>query len=177
MASGNFHGKEAGESAQEAEKDRITRSLFLDLSESSSDCSSVVTVEKSAQTEDDDASIWSLQVNASTQDEDEEEDEVIADDIGDEEERDEEEEGNMLLVDELCQGMNKISVHGDTKGAIMKFKGKHTRFEYNSDDELVEEFCAANDDDYDRALRLKGLPTPKGKHLRFQDDEEDCESG
>ncbi|KAJ8443616.1 hypothetical protein Cgig2_019598 [Carnegiea gigantea] len=182
LISGNFDGKKKGESAQETEGDLITRSLFQDFSgksDSSSDCSSVVTdqgteatVKKSALTEDDDASIWSIQVNASTCDEDEEDDEVIADDIEDGD--CEEDEGDMLLLDELCEGMNKISVGGDAKGAITRIKGRHIRFEYNSDDELVEEFCAANDDDdddYGEVLDLKGLPTPKGKHLRFQDDE------
>ncbi|KAJ8451935.1 hypothetical protein Cgig2_007418 [Carnegiea gigantea] len=58
------------------------------------------------------------------------------------------------------------------KGAAT-FMGKRTRFVYNSDDELVEdneEF--GSEEGSSGVLRLKGLPTPKGKHLRFQDEEE-----
>ena len=69
----------------ESEKSLITRSLLLDFSEKSeisdsSECSSELTYQEVTQgskerasAEDDDASIWSIQVNASTHDEDEEE--------------------------------------------------------------------------------------------------------
>jgi hypothetical protein len=119
--------------------------------------------DKSSMTEDDNASIWSIQVNASTHDEEEEE--VIIEGEEEEyycyhneyEEVEEEEEGEQAddggLLDELCEGISKISV-------TAKFEGKHTRFVYNSDDEIVEEVDCGD------------MPTPKGKHLRFHSDEE-----
>ncbi|GMJ07885.1 hypothetical protein like AT5G66230 [Hibiscus trionum] len=64
----------------------------------------------------------------------------------------EEEEG----IEELCEGLSKISMEE-------KFRGRHTRFVYNSDDEIERE--------EGEAMRLKGLPTPKGKHLRFPIEE------
>ncbi|GAB2279440.1 hypothetical protein Dimus_014080 [Dionaea muscipula] len=150
----------------ESEKSMITRSLLFDFSEKSessdsSDCSSVVTNhEGRSVTEDDDASVWSIQVNASARDEDEDEDdedEVRDEDEYDEEEEEEEEDDDDddgLLLDDLCEGMRKMNV---------KMMGKHTRFMYNSDDEIVEESSV---------LHLRGLPSPKGKHLRFPVGEE-----
>lgn len=185
MVSNIFDGKK--EESLESEKILITRSLLLDFAEKSessdsSECSSVLTYqagsdfkEKSA-TDDDDASLWSIQVNASTHDEDEEE--VIEEEEEKEEdedyydEEDEEidgEEDDGSLVDELCEGISKIFVNEKT---VPKFAGKHKRFVYNSDDELVaeeeEDFAGVSPS----ILRLKGLPTPKGKHLRFPLEEE-----
>ncbi|KAJ6413239.1 hypothetical protein OIU84_006103 [Salix udensis] len=68
------------------------------------------------------------------------------------------------LLDELCEGISKISVK---EKVMAKFEGKHTRFAYNSDDEIVEEVADCEDDDF----RLKGLPTPRGKHIRFHTEE------
>ncbi|GAB4848474.1 hypothetical protein Ancab_003179 [Ancistrocladus abbreviatus] len=187
----------------DSEKSMI-RSLLLDFSSKSensesSDCSSVVTYQgregggeneipgEKSFVEDDDASIWSIQVNASTRD-DEDEDEVIKEGEAEEETEEEEEEecdyyynGGYYneeegeedpgLLDEVCTGMSKISMKGD--GETTRFKGKHVRFVYNSDDELVEEAegnCAAEKEESENlesVLRLKGLPTPRGKHLRF----------
>ncbi|KAL9356923.1 hypothetical protein Peur_050176 [Populus x canadensis] len=169
----------------------LTRSLMLDFSEKSessdsSECSSALTYQgdncevitseskdKSLMADDDNASIWSIQVNASTHDEDEEE--VIEEEEEEEEyyyyrdeyeEAEEEEEADVGgLLDELCEGISQISVK---EKAMAKFEGKHTRFLYNSDDEIVEEVVDCGDDD----LRLKGLPTPKGKHIRFHTEEE-----
>jgi hypothetical protein len=131
--------------------------------------------------EDDDASVWSIQVNASTRDEDEEEvieggggeEEDYYDEEGDEIEEEEDDGG---LVDELCEGIGKIFV--DEKRVAPKFAGKHTRFVYDSDDELVgeEEEGAESEGSggvSPSVLRLKGLPTPKGKHLRFPVQEEE----
>ncbi|KAK2657012.1 hypothetical protein Ddye_010064 [Dipteronia dyeriana] len=157
----------------------LTRSLLLDFSEKlefsnsslspSSQCSSVVTgqssKEKSSITpDDDDSSVWSIQVNASSTTHGEDVDEVIEADA-------EEEDG--LLLDELCEGVSRISVNTTSTSTIAKFAGKHTRFmyKYNSDgEEIVEE----SDDGRlsPNVLRLQGLPTPKGKHLRFQTEEE-----
>ncbi|OMO84635.1 hypothetical protein COLO4_21910 [Corchorus olitorius] len=152
VVSGLFDGKQ--EMSVESQKSLI-KTLLLDFSEkseSSSDsteeCSSVVTdqgvvvtgEEGSATKEkpfldDDSSSIWSLQVNASTHDGEEDDDEVET-------------------IEEL--GFSKMNMEG-------MFTGKHTRFVYNSDDEIEEESI----------LRLKGLPTPKGKHLRFPLEEQD----
>ncbi|KAL1569731.1 hypothetical protein AAHA92_01172 [Salvia divinorum] len=126
----------------------ITRSLFLDFSEKSdsSDCSSVVTYqgvccegrEKGSTDDEDDASVWSIQVNASStrdddeeEEEEEEEEEVVQGCIEEEEEyclvvRDD------WLIDDVCEGMSKISVGP-------KFEGKHIRFIYNSDGEIEGE--------------------------------------
>ena len=54
------------------------------------------------------------------------------------------------------------------------------RFVYNSDDELQEEeeeeiIDGENEDSSSGVLRLKGLPIPKGKHLRFPEEEEEKE--
>ncbi|GLT82649.1 hypothetical protein SLE2022_010080 [Rubroshorea leprosula] len=167
-----FEGKREG--TLESQKSLITRSLLLDFSEKSDisdslECSSVVTTgnseskEKSTP-EDDNSSVWSIQVNASTHDEDDEE---IIEEEGEVQddyyEEDAEEEDDGRWIDELCKGVSKISV-----------KRKHTRFVYNSDDEIAgEEECEDLAGESPDILRLKGLPTPKGKHLRFPVEEED----
>ncbi|GFY87895.1 chalcone-flavanone isomerase family protein [Actinidia rufa] len=159
----------------ESEKILITRSLLLDFSEKSeisdsSECSSVLThIEGASENkekpsmEEDNCSVWSVQVNASTVDDEEE----IDDDDDDEAE---EEEGNGLCEEiyELCEEMSKISVNGGTK-----FSGKHTRFLYNSDDELEGVESEESSSSLSGIVRLKGLPTPKGKHLRFPVEEEE----
>lgn len=172
-----FDGQQKKEESVESEKSLITRSLLFDFSEksegsvdSSSDCTSVLTYDGGSgaskvksSTDDDDASIWSIQVNASTNDD---EDDDVEDEVYDEEEEeyyDEEDEEyycDDAILDDLCEGLSKVSVNG------VEFAGKHTRFVYNSDDEIEgEEDCDAGNDD--GVLKLKGLPTPKGKHVRF----------
>ncbi|XP_061351277.1 uncharacterized protein LOC133296330 [Gastrolobium bilobum] len=167
----------------ESEKSLITRSLLLDFSDKSevSECSSVLTsIEKSHGSTEDDAasSIWSIQVKAKTHEEDDEEEEMAEkeddeeEDYYDEDAEEEEYDDGGLLVDELCAGLNNISVNNERVVAPM-FAGKHTRFVYDSDDELVEEVeveCCA--EIASNVLRLKGLPTPTGKHLRFPEEEE-----
>ncbi|CAI0410779.1 unnamed protein product [Linum tenue] len=89
--------------------------------------------------DDDSASLWSIQVNASTHD-DEDLDEVIGvveveelyDDDYSEDEEEERYGDRGLAVDELCEGITRMSM------VAVKFSGKHKRFEYNSDDELLE---------------------------------------
>ncbi|RWW00435.1 hypothetical protein BHE74_00005037 [Ensete ventricosum] len=73
-------------------------------------------------------------------------------------------------LDGLCEGLKKLWVL-DVKHRFAEFTGKHTRFIYNSDDEIEgeEEVTAASPS----VLVLKGLPTPEGKHLRFQEEEEE----
>ncbi|XP_042507065.1 uncharacterized protein LOC122083365 [Macadamia integrifolia] len=168
--------------AQESEKSAMIRSLLLDFSEkseisdSSEDCTSVVTYQEEINespekaVEEEDASIWSIQVNASSKDEDEEEE--IEEAEGDYyyyyEEENEEEVGGGELVDELCEGLSKITFQ---EKRIPEFKGKHTRFVYNSNEEIEgeEEVSSISPN----VLRLKGLPTPEGKHLRFPREEEE----
>lgn len=157
----------------ESEKSMVTRTLFLDFTEKSDslECENKEKTTPAADDDDDGSSVWSIQANASSiRDEEdyEEEEEEECDEYYEEDEEEEVSDGG--LVDELCEGMSKISVNG------AKFTGKHTRFVYNSDGELegaVEEEeekaggeAAASGD----VLRLKGLPTPKGKHLRFSEE-------
>ncbi|TKY55890.1 hypothetical protein E2542_SST20315 [Spatholobus suberectus] len=163
----------------ESEKSVITRSLLLDFSDKSEVTYQEVTQGSGGgggSTEDDGASIWSMQVNASTHDEDEEDDE--GEDMAEEEEDyyedaegeecNDDDEG--LLLDELCAGLNNISVNE-------KGYGRHTRFVYDSDDELVEkvEIGCCDQMASSNVLHLKGLPTPKGKHLRFPEEEENSD--
>ncbi|KAL5729560.1 hypothetical protein ACHQM5_002494 [Ranunculus cassubicifolius] len=149
----------------ESEKSDVTRALlfdFLDKSEVSdgSSCLSVLTegsvcvADKSA--EEDDASVWSIQVNTSMQDEDEEAGEIAE---GYDETYDESYENGEEL-DELCEGLSNMFVQ---KKPLPEFEGKHTRFLYNNDDEIEGE---------EVVLRFKGMSTPQGKHLRFQDEDE-----
>ncbi|CAN1342036.1 hypothetical protein LINPERPRIM_LOCUS39353 [Linum perenne] len=126
----------------------VNRQLLLDFSsEKSESCDSttesgskeeeksITSSPISEVTDDDSASMWSIQVNASTHDDDDDDYAVIAED-GEEcydvdnyynEEEGEEEEGSTgeVLIDELCEGISRM------------FSGKHKRFEYNSDDELL----------------------------------------
>ncbi|XP_008241818.1 PREDICTED: uncharacterized protein LOC103340204 isoform X1 [Prunus mume] len=184
-----FQGK--NQESLESQKSIISRSLLLDFSEKSevssvsSECSSVITeIKEKSSPDDDSASIWSIQVNASTHDEDEEE---VAQAEEEEEEDyylnlnegyeiEEHEQDRGYDLDELCDGINNICV--DEKKMIPKFAGKHTRFVYDSEDdiEIVEEDFSAQSPDSGAdvspsALRLKGLPTPKGKHMRFLEEE------
>ena len=157
----------------ESETSSITRSLLLDFSEKSEFSESSECKEKTSQ-EDDDASVWSIQVNASIKDgdEEEEEEEDYQEEI--DHEKEEEEEEYEEDVDKLCEGMRNIMVNEN--GTTAKFTGKHTRFVYNSDDELVEEEEEEEEGEEKGSsspgvVHLKGLPTPKGKHLRFPTEE------
>lgn len=191
MVSEIFEGKK--QEGNESQKNlMITRSLLLDFSEKlegspSSECLSEVTIqggdsESKERTDDDDASIWSIQVNASTKDDQEDEEEEGLDEVEEEcdndyfceEENEEEKEDDTGFVDELCEAISQINVNGSRTTA--SFAGKHIRFLYNSDDELEGEVedCILEGESAAVAagpLNLKGLPTPKGKHLRFPDDD------
>ncbi|KAI3669481.1 hypothetical protein L6452_40717 [Arctium lappa] len=138
------------EKSETDEKIVITRSLFMDFSEKFEGSDSPV--------QGSDASVWSVQVNASTSEEYNEEDDY--------------EDGADVVVDELCEGISKINVNND---AATKFIGKHIRFVYNSDGELegeLEETESSSSKIASGILCLKGLPTPKGKHLRFPEEDE-----
>ncbi|CAL9245218.1 unnamed protein product [Arabidopsis halleri] len=147
VESDTFGDKE--ESLELEKSPSITRSLLQDFSDKSelwesSGCSSGVTQNP----EDDNSSVWSMQANASVKDEED-------CSYGEEEE---EEEGG--IVDGLCEGMRKMSVETE-------FAGKHIRFEYDSEDEEIVEAKEQSPG----VLRLKGFPTPTGKHVRFPGDE------
>ncbi|KAJ4967195.1 hypothetical protein NE237_019044 [Protea cynaroides] len=175
---------ETEQEAENLERSEMIRSLLMDFSEKSeifdsSECSSALTFQEGCESpekavEEDDASVWSIQVNASNKDEGEEEVEE-----GEEEEADyyyyEEETEEIVggeLIDELCTGLSKISVQ---EKRMSEFKGKHTRFVYNSDEEIEgEETVSHYSSISPNVLLLKGLPIPEGKHLRFlQEEEED----
>jgi hypothetical protein len=90
------------------------------------------------------SSIWSTQGNTGTDKGEETESELV-----------------------LCKGFRDMAVEG------RKFEGKHTRFFYDSDGEIMEgEECSQNGvTKSPRVAALKGLPVPEGKHLRFQGKE------
>ncbi|KAF3623967.1 putative snakin-2-like [Capsicum annuum] len=191
-----FEG-EKKEDNRESEKSYPTRSLLVDFyektegSESSSVCSSVLTdqgceIESKEKTssDDDNASMWSIQVNASTKDDEEDGLEGEYDDDNYDEIEEEYDDDNYDEIEddggvvELCGAISKMDVNeGHNKVIMAKFEGKHTRFLYNSDDELegTEEKCsvveaAAAVASSPGVLHLKGLSTPKGKHLRFTEE-------
>lgn len=100
-----------------------------------------------------------------------------------EEEKEGEEEENDCGEEEyseLCQGLSGLRVEekgvnvNKAQGLIPPFMGKHTRFVYNSDDELeaCEETEAGKSQSASPSItRLNGFPTPAGKHLRFPEGE------
>jgi len=160
----------------EYEKCEITKSLdFSEKSQVSEDCTSELTEESvvGSCSIDEDASIWSMQVNSCNNDEDDVEEEIAKEDE-EEDYYDAEKEEDYEGLDELCEGLNNIRVN---EKVVPSFAGKHTRFVYNSDDELVnEEEDESVNDDSPNVMHLKGLPTPKGKHLRFSEEEEEGKS-
>ncbi|KAF8781233.1 hypothetical protein HU200_000658 [Digitaria exilis] len=125
---------------------------------------------KSSPPEDDSSSAWSIQVHASSEKGDEEllgveelEGEYT------EEEDWEEEDSDDDCFDDLCEEMSRMTVvdEEERKAGLPQFEGKHTRFIYNSDDEIERRRAEL------AALVLRGMPVPQGRHLRFHDDEED----
>jgi len=161
----------------EYEKCEITKSLdFSEKSQVSEECTSELTEGSvvGSCSIDEDASIWSMQVNSFNNDEDDVEEEIAEEDEEEEDYYDVEKEEDYEGLDELCEGLNNIRVN---EKVVPKFAGKHTRFVYNSDDELVnEEEDESVNADSPNLLHLKGLPTPKGKHLRFSEEEEEGKS-
>lgn len=109
---------------------------------------------------DDDASVWSIQVNASSQ----------GDEEGDIEDYEIEDVGGQ--IDELCEELEKVLI--EEKKGLPEFTGRHTRFIYNSDDEIEseEEIGRGSSAASPSILCLKGMPMPEGKHLRFPEEED-----
>ncbi|GLJ24224.1 hypothetical protein SUGI_0461930 [Cryptomeria japonica] len=187
------------ESPQDTSPEKpTTRALLFDSPEkeieaSISSPSSVISSEDSQKMrimEDDNVSEWSVQVNISSpgsnqtddyaQIEIELEDQVdYSETVNNEvdEEDDEQKDGEVLddeQCDELCRGLNKVSVHDN--GGIPAFAGKHSRFVYNSDDELESEVVVSELQPSPSKLRLKGMLTPKGKHIRFSEEDDSSEN-
>ncbi|CAM0956022.1 unnamed protein product [Alopecurus aequalis] len=143
--------------------------------------------------DDDSSSVWSMQMNVSSEKGDEElgldtvgelEEEYHTEEELDEgyytEEEDwEEDEDDDECFDDLCEGMSKMTVFDEQeekkkKVGLLAFQGRHTRFVYNSDDEIVERKEVENSAAEHDAL-LRGLPVREGKHLLFQEDDDDEE--
>jgi hypothetical protein len=139
-------------------------------------------VNSSSSAEDDSSSVWSIQVHASSEKGDAEE---LGEELGgfctEEEEffTEEEgtwEEGSEGCFDDLCEEMSKMAVFDEEeekeKAGLPQFEGKHTRFIYNSDDEIEREAAASAEARAELdALLLRSVH--KGRHLRFQDDEDE----
>lgn len=175
------------------------RALVFDDSPEKSDPCTEESVASSSLTfhapDDDSSSVWSIQVNVSS-DKDESEfghqatmgeleeyytEEELEEEYYTEEEEDWQEEDDDddddECFDELCEGVSKMTVldgeeEKKKKVGLPAFEGRHTRFVYNSDDEIVERKDVENAAAEHGAL-LRGLPVPEGKHLRFQDDDEE----
>ncbi|KAJ9691764.1 hypothetical protein PVL29_013837 [Vitis rotundifolia] len=138
----------------ELETSPVTHPLLLDFSEKSEIAESSECKEKTPH-EDNDASVWSIRRQSKKK-------KKIIMKKSTEEEKYENDGG---IVDEPCEGMSKISMN---ENRIHKFRGKHTQFVYNSDDNLVEE---EEEEGLPGILHLKGLPKPKGNHLHFSMEE------
>lgn len=141
-------------------------------------------VDKSSSPEDDSSSAWSIQVHATSEKGDEEElgVEELAAEYTDEEEEEEDwdEDSDDDCYDDLCEEISRMTVLEEEekkKTVLPQFEGKHTRFIYNSDDEIEREEVADAAEARAElgALMLRGLPVPEGRHLRFHDDEDDEE--
>ncbi|RZS22941.1 hypothetical protein BHM03_00055779 [Ensete ventricosum] len=169
----------------------INRALMFDSPEKSnmsdiSTISSSLTYQFSSESsrqegspDDDDNSIWSVQVHASANsDRDhhellEEEDIDCKETEAAQEEEEEDEVNEEELLGDLYQGMKKMSMLDD-EPSLPEFTGKHTRFIYNSDDEMdrEEEEAMGGAAVSPSVLVLKGFPAPQGKHLRFKEEDD-----
>ena len=136
----------------------------------------------SSSPEDDSSSAWSVQVHASSEKGDEEELGVEEENLGEytEEGEEWEEDSDDDCFDDLCEEMSRMTVvdeEEERKAGLPQFEGKHTRFIYNSDDEIEREEVADAAEARAElgALMLRGLPVPEGRHLRFHEDDEDEE--
>ncbi|XP_062204958.1 uncharacterized protein LOC133907003 [Phragmites australis] len=144
-------------------------------------------MDKSSSPEDDSSSAWSIQVHASSEKGDEED--LAVEELGEHTEEDEEELGEHTeeeeerwedsdddCFDDLCEDMSRMTVFDDEENAgLPQFEGWHTRFIYNSDDEIEREEVvdAAEARAELGALVLRGLPVPEGRHLRFNEEDEE----
>ncbi|KAH6558205.1 hypothetical protein KP509_1Z073500 [Ceratopteris richardii] len=79
------------------------------------------------------------------------------------------------VCDELCDMFKGMGFEVEKKN-LPKGEGKHTRFLYNEDDEgeTMEAVLVKGEEDLscsDSIIRLRGIPAPLGRHMRFKDDE------
>ncbi|CAA6663204.1 unnamed protein product [Spirodela intermedia] len=140
--------------------------LFLPLSARTSQ-ETVCPEEVPTEEEDGCSSAWSLQAYDGSSLEDGDGSEWTEEDEEDDDEEEEDEDDGRLV--DLCEGVRTMSMG---QSELPEFAGKHTRFTYDSDGEIVAEVevtTAAPSS----VLRLRGMPAPEGKHLRFQEEEED----
>ncbi|XP_062200694.1 uncharacterized protein LOC133903365 isoform X2 [Phragmites australis] len=132
---------------------------------------------KSSSSEDDSSSAWSIQAHASSEKGDEELGEGTVEELGEYTEEEEwGEDSDDDCFDDLCEEMSRMTVFDEEeKAGLPQFEGRHTRFVYNSDDEIErdEVVDAAEARAELGALVLRGLPVPEGRHLRFHEEEDD----
>ncbi|CAL4924012.1 unnamed protein product [Urochloa decumbens] len=155
------------------EKSDASNGSAVSLLESSTDSN----MNKPSSPEDDSSSAWSIQVHASSE---KGEEEMGVEDLGEYTEDEEwEEDSDDDCFDDLCEEMSKMTVvdEEERKAGLPQYEGKHTRFIYNSDDEIEREEVADAAEARAElgALMLRGLPVPEGRHLRFHEDDEDEE--
>ncbi|TVU31531.1 hypothetical protein EJB05_23218 [Eragrostis curvula] len=135
------------------------------------------TDKSSSSTEDDRSSVWSIQVHASPLKAEELGEALELGEYTEDEENWEEDSDDDECFDDLCEEMSKMTVFDEEekKAALPQFEGKHTRFIYNSDDEIEREEVVPSAEARAElgALLLRGLPVPKGRHLRFHEDDEE----
>ncbi|GLJ31499.1 hypothetical protein SUGI_0632080 [Cryptomeria japonica] len=96
--------------------------------------------------------------------------------IEDGNEYDEKEEGEAIEDDEceeVCQGLRKLSIqnNGGHLEGFPTFTGRHIRIVYNTDDEIEGEEVASTVPS-PSLVHLRGMSTPKGKHLCFEEDDD-----
>ncbi|KAJ3678725.1 hypothetical protein LUZ60_002528 [Juncus effusus] len=155
------------------EENQSNLALVFDSSaeESEISCESINSSFLMCETQSQNSSVWSMQVNASSEKdeievefEEDYEEEYFEEDY--EEEYDYENEGEEEgdFCDELCKGMNKMCIIDETDKFknlnLPEFRGTRTKFVYNSEDGIEDEVTI-----------LRGLPAPEGTHLRFCDEE------
>ncbi|KAH9299449.1 hypothetical protein KI387_031131 [Taxus chinensis] len=152
----------------------LFESVEKDIETTVSSPSSIVSSEDSQRVrnmEDDNVSQWSVQVNFSSPGPEQQ----VEDQANETDEYDDEQEEGEAIEDEeceeLCQGLNKISVHDND--SLPPFAGRHTRFVYNSDDEIETEEEVKSALRSPSVMHLRGMPTPRGKHLRFSEGDAD----
>ncbi|KAJ4732487.1 Chalcone-flavanone isomerase family protein [Rhynchospora pubera] len=172
--------------APSEQEEQLNRALFVDTPDESDQLSDVSSVNSSclayidsgdsretqdpiSSSDDDCSSVWSLQVNASSE-KDELDGEIIGEteqidelELYDDQDEDHEEEE---FMHDLCNGMKAMGIGDENERGksvnFPEFRGTHTKFVYNSEDEIEEQLMV-----------LRGLPAPEGMHVRFsyEDDE------
>ncbi|KAJ4744458.1 Chalcone-flavanone isomerase family protein [Rhynchospora pubera] len=172
--------------APSEQEEQLNRALFVDTPDESDQLSDVSSVNSSclayidssdsretqdpiSSSDDDCSSVWSLQVNASSE-KDELDGEIIGEteqidelELYDDQDEDHEEEE---FMHDLCNGMKAMGIGDENERGksvnFPEFRGTHTKFVYNSEDEIEEQLMV-----------LRGLPAPEGMRVRFsyEDDE------